>query len=108
MINFVSRTGLGLAVLVLLVTGCGGPKTVKISGKLLKNGSPMVVSESTYVTISFVPESKQGDGSDAKSYSAKFDQKTGTYQVELPAGNYRVMQVIALPATKGTLNAPSK
>ena len=45
------------------------------------------------------------------SHSAKFDQKSGTYTVELPAGSYRTMLVIALPAKKdggGKLNAPSR
>ena len=109
MLYSLSRTSFGLAVLAILITGCGGPKIVKINGKLLKNGTPMIVSEETYVTLSFIGESTKENNLDAKTYSAKFDQKSGTYSVELPAGNYRVMQIVALPATKeGKLNAPSK
>src|SRR5262249_21828528 len=93
------------------------PKTVKINGKVLKNGQAMVVSEDTYVTLSFIPEAKgpstpEGGDSTAKSYSAKVDQKTGTYSVELPPGQYRTKPIIVPPAkTKakpdGKLNAPT-
>ena len=97
----------GVALLCFVCTGCG-PKVVKVNGKLLKNGEPMVVSEDTYVTLSFIPETVAPNSETAKSHSAKFDQKTGTYSVELPPGKYRTMFVIALPAKKeGKLNAPS-
>jgi hypothetical protein len=108
MIAGLRRTCLALALLAIGFTGCS-PGLVNVKGKILKNGAPMVVSEDTYVTLSFIVESKETDNSDAKSYSAKFDQKTGTYTVDLPPGNYRTMFVVALPAKKeGQLNAPSK
>jgi hypothetical protein len=95
----------GLVLFVIALTGCS-PSSVKVNGKLLKNGSPMVVSEDTYVTLSFVPDPAPADG--AKSYSAKFDQKTGSYTVELPPGKYRTMLIVALPnKTPGKLNAPT-
>jgi hypothetical protein len=99
------RAALGLAVLALAPTGCS-PDTVRVRGKLIKDGNPMVVSKDTYVTLSFIPEKPPADGE--KSYSAKFDQETGSYTVELPPGKYRTMLVIALPnKTPGKLNAPT-
>lgn len=96
------RVAIGLA---FLLAGCS-PSPVVVKGRLLKDGSPMAVSEDTYVTISFVPETPPADG--AKSYTAKFDQKTGNYTVELPRGKYRTMVVIALPSKKqGKLNMPT-
>jgi hypothetical protein len=109
MLSSFRQIGFALPLFAFILTGCGGDKLVKVHGKLLKNGSAMAVSEDTYVTLSFVAESKKADQSDAKSYSAKFDQKTGTYTVELPAGSYKTMVAVALPAKKdGKLNAPSK
>jgi len=103
----VRTASIGLALLAITFTGCDSKKMVKVHGKLLKNSQPMVVSEDTYVTISFVLEAPQ-EGA-ANSHSATFDQKTGTYSVELPAGKYRTMVVIALPSKKdGELNAPNK
>lgn len=106
MISRVRGLTLGLAVAALACTGCGD-KVVKVTGKLLKNGQPMVVSEDTYVTLSFVPEGKEAAEGKASSHSAKFDPKTGTYTVALPPGKYRTMLVVALPPKKdGKLNAP--
>jgi hypothetical protein len=103
MIPVLRRTSLGLAFLGLAFAGCS-QSVVKVKGKLLKNGAPMVVSEDTYVTLQFVPE-KGGDNAAAKN--AKFDQKTGTYTVELPPGKYRTMIVVALPSKQpGKLSAP--
>lgn len=100
---------LGLFLLAFASTGCG-VKNVKINGKLLKNGQPMVVSEDTYVTLSFIPEQKATDGDEKQtSYSAKFEHKSGTYSVQMPAGKYRTMVVVVLPGRpnpKGKLNAP--
>lgn len=85
------------ALLALVCTGCSSPKVVKINGKLLKGGKPMVVSEDTYVTLSFIPQAKD-DSPGTTPYSAKFEQKSGTYSVQLPPGNYRTMVVIAPPS----------
>jgi len=99
------RFCLALGVLSLAFAGCS-PSVVKVNGKVLKNGAPMVVSKDTYVTLQFVPESASEDKAGAKS--ATFNQETGTYTVELPPGKYRTTLVIALPAKKdGKLNAPT-
>ena len=88
----------GLALAVLFAsTGCA-EKRVTVKGKLLKNGQPMVVSDETYVTISFVPEGAGEVSGTATASSAKFDQKTGTYTASLKPGKYRTMVVVALPA----------
>jgi len=86
---------LGLAVSALLIVGCGSP-AVTVSGKLLKNGQPMTVSADTYVTLSFIPDPTPSDDK-AKSYNANFDQKTGSYTVELPPGKYRTKLIIVPP-----------
>ena len=91
-------------LLLLFLAGCG-PKTVTVTGRIMKGGEPMKVSEDTYVTLSFIPDPKPPD-SQTSSYTAKFDQKSGTYRVQLPAGSYRTKLVIAYPAKPGELNAP--
>jgi len=95
---------LGLGLMLLLLAGCG-PKTVTVTGRVMKGGEPMKVSEDTYVTLSFIPDPKLPD-SQTTSYSARFDQKSGTYSVTLPAGSYKTKLVIAYPAKPGQLNAP--
>ncbi|HEX3149882.1 MAG TPA: hypothetical protein VHR66_17530 [Gemmataceae bacterium] len=99
---------LGFAALMLIFAGCDSSKpSVKVSGKVMKNGQPMIVGEDTYVTISFVLETSGANPNDAKSFSAKFDQKTGTYSVEVAPGNYRTTVVIAKPGSKdGKLSKP--
>lgn len=102
---------IGVLVLALACAGCGS-RTIKVSGTLLKDGKAMVVSEDTYVTLSFIPAVRTAKGKDDptnSSYSAKFVHKSGTYTVEMPPGTYKTMLVIAPPsgtAPKGKLNAP--
>ena len=106
MIACIRSVSIGLALLAVLFTGCNSQKNVKVNGKILKDGQPMVVSEDTYVTLSFV--AVVANQSEARSHSAKFDQKTGTYTVELPAGKYQTMFVMALPPKKaGEMSVPS-
>src|SRR5262245_60434819 len=101
-------TFLGLGLLAFAIAGCS-PSQVKISGKILKDGQPMIVSENTYVTLSFVPElTNKDDESKQSSYSAKFDHKSGSYTVELPAGKYKTTLIIVPPSKKqGELSKPS-
>jgi len=95
---------LGSALLVLLLAGCQ-PKTVKVTGTVLKDGKPMTVSAETYVTLSFIPDPKPSDDK-ATSYSATFDQKSGGYNVTLPPGSYRTMLIVVPPGKSGKINAP--
>ena len=81
---------------LLACTGCG-EKVVTVKGKLLKGGQPLVVSEDTYVTISFVPETASEKEGGPSAQSARFDPKTGTYTVDLKPGKYRTMVIVALP-----------
>jgi len=103
---------LGLTLLALALTGCGS-KNVKVHGKVLKDGKPMVVSEDTYVTVSFVPEGRPAAGTadpERSSYSAKFEPKSGSYTVQLPPGQYRTMLIVAPPKGKappGKVSAPA-
>jgi hypothetical protein len=85
---------LAVATLVWLlvlaaVPGCGVPKA-KVTGKLMKNGQPLKVSQDTYVTLIFSPDIENND----QTYPAKFNQETGGYEIELPAGKYRARYVI--------------
>jgi hypothetical protein len=103
------RIVLGLALLAFLLPGCGGPKVVKVQGKLFKNKKPLTFSPTTYVTLSFIPAGPEVAKEQISSHSAKFDHKTGAYSVSLPPGTYRVMVVIAppgAPSAEGKLNAP--
>lgn len=93
-----------LVLLAFAVNGCGSKKNVTINGTVLKGGKPMIVSERTYVTLSFIPEGK--DEEDRTSYNATFDQKSGTYTVDLPPGSYRTKLIIA-PPPSGSGGKPS-
>jgi hypothetical protein len=71
------------------VPGCGVDK-VKVTGKLMKNGQPLKVSQDTYVTLTFSPDIENND----QTYPAKFNHETGGYEIELPAGKYRTRCLI--------------
>jgi hypothetical protein len=97
----------GIVLLSLVSAGCS-PGPLKITGKIMKGGAPMIVSKDTYVTLSFIPE-EVDKNVQAKSYSAEFNHETGSYSVDLPPGKYRTMFVMAQPPKKeGELSAPSK
>jgi deoxyinosine 3'endonuclease (endonuclease V) len=84
------RLAVATVVLVLVaVPGCGVAKT-KVTGKLMKNGQPLKVSKDTYVTLTFAPDIENP----GQTYPAKFNQETGGYEIELPAGKYRARYVI--------------
>lgn len=97
--------GFSLACLLLMVVGCS-PSKVKITGKLLKGGKPLIVSKETYVTLQFLPESVSSESS-SNSYSATFDQQTGTFRLELPPGKYKTNFIMALPAKDGQMSKPT-
>lgn len=82
------------AVVALLATmqGCGVP-TVKVQGKLTKNGETFKVAKDTLVTLRFIPELAEGEAA-RPDHSVRFKQETGEYEVEMPAGKYRVSYVI--------------
>src|SRR5438128_1999530 len=84
-----------------IAPGCG-PKIVKITGKLVRDGQTLQVSPDTYVTIMFRPEAQGAE----RSYPAKFTHATGTYEVQLPAGKYNVSVSVLPPTQKGQKNPP--
>lgn len=101
-----------LAFAVLTLAGCGGAGEVNVSGRILKDGQPLIVVKEAYVTLSFVPgagsDGKEPDQGKLTSYPAKFDYATGSYSVRMPAGNYKTMFVFAPPPdprNPGKLNA---
>lgn len=69
--------------------GCEVAK-VKVTGKLMKNGQPLKVRQDTLVTLIFSPDTEKNE----QTYPAKFNQETGGYEIELPAGKYRARYVI--------------
>src|SRR5262245_58780036 len=77
---------LGTLTLVFCVCAAGcGPKTVKVSGRILKDGQPTTFTKKTYVTLKFIPDDGKGD-----TVGAKIDNEAGTYEVDLTPGRYRV------------------
>jgi len=90
---------LGLALLAFGVAGCS-PSSVTVKGRVLKGGNPMVVPKETYVTLMFFPEVADPTAPGTSSRSAKFDQQTGTYTVDLPPGKYRISLTVAEPPKK--------
>jgi hypothetical protein len=81
-----SLAALTLAGLILgALPGCGGSANrVKITGKFVKNGQPFEVSKGTYVTLTFADSEKDG------SYIANYSHASGTYEVTVPPGKYRL------------------
>ena len=91
---------LALALVAACLAGCS-PGVVTVKGKVLKGGAPMVVPKETYVTLAFLPEEvSDPKAAGVRSHSAKFDQATGTYSVELPPGKYKVSLTVARPPKK--------
>jgi hypothetical protein len=95
-----SRIRVGTALLLaFLLTGCGGPKSVKVRGKLLAKGEPLKVSRQTYVTIIFAPVNEDV----GQTHPATFNYDDGTYSVTVPEGNYKVKISVVPPDRKGPL-----
>jgi hypothetical protein len=90
------KCGFRVAVLTLVwlmvlaaLPGCQVAK-VKVTGKLMKKGQPLKVSQDTLVTLTFAPDIENS----GQTYPAKFNQETGGYEIELPAGKYRARCLI--------------
>ena len=45
-----------LLVVAVCVAGCDGVSNVRVTGNLMKNGQPFIVSRQTIVTLTFVPD----------------------------------------------------
>jgi hypothetical protein len=93
--------------LLIAVPGCG-PKKVKVSGRLVKNGAVQTYHEDQYITLQFVPVDT-GD-THVRSYPAKVNPTAGTYEVELLAGKYHISLFIAPPqgSKPGTALPPTR
>jgi hypothetical protein len=92
---------LGLLLAVVL-TGCGGPKIVKVKGKLTYQGQPLQVSNKTYVTITFAPVSDNA----GQTHPAKFTHADATFSVSMPPGKYRVGLLVAEPGGNPPISSP--
>ena len=82
-------------------TGCGGVKKVKVHGPVTRNGQPLKVPKTTLVTITFAPV----DQSTGQTFPAKFDYDQGTYEVTVPAGDYRASVLVA-PPKEAVISSP--
>jgi hypothetical protein len=76
-----------LVCVMAYVLGCDGSSKTKVSGKLLMNGKPLSVSKQTIVTLTFAPDVETKG---VQTTPAKYARETGTYEVELTPGKYRV------------------
>src|SRR5205823_13550785 len=101
---FLPRAACAVALVALLLCGCGGgaPKKIKVSGKFLKDGQPVTYTKETYVTLIFTPVIPPQLGNvpstiPATTYPAKVKAEAGTYEAEMPAGKYRVNLFILAP-----------
>ena len=91
-------------VLLAAVPGCGGDSSpIKITGKIIRNGQPIQVAKGTYVTVIFTPEEKTGS-----TFPAKFKYDTGTYEVILPPGKYRVMKCVVQEKDQDPVSSSQK
>lgn len=69
---------------LVLVLGCGGGKTVTVSGKLVL--PPKVkLAETDSIAVTFAPEDKDG-----KSASATVSPKDLTFNAQVPPGKYKI------------------
>jgi hypothetical protein len=89
----------GVALAVFALSGCS-PSSITVKGTIKKNGAPMVVSKDTMVTVMFSPQVSDDRAEGVKSHSAKFNQETGTYSVDLPPGKYKLSVSVAMPPQK--------
>ena len=75
---------LAWVVLAIPLVGCSASK-IKVHGKVTENGK-LFTDENTLISLTFVPDETPIQ----QTYPAKFTHATGTYEVEVPAGKYRV------------------
>jgi hypothetical protein len=101
-------------LLALLLSGCGKSK-LKPKGRLLKDGSPLVLKdEEEFVHIFFDPVVAEGEKHPGDRYAADYNRDDGTFVVigkdgtGLPPGKYRITIEHALRKNdllKGKFNA---
>lgn len=81
---------------ILLVSGCGGAKVVKVEGKLSQGGMPIELKKSAVIQIIFYPDS--ADEKNVTSFPADFDRESFTYKIAaVPVGKYKVSVVLLDP-----------
>jgi len=81
----------------VLLAGCGGPTHVTVRGSVKREGQPLKLADTTYVTITFSPAEVEGKDRPRSGYPAKFTHADASYTVTVPTGKYRVAAVIAEP-----------
>jgi hypothetical protein len=91
--------GLLLSFLLVAAPGCGARK-VRVTGHFTKKDTVQTFDEKDYVTLMFVPvDSAEGQ---QRSYSAKIDHASGSYEVEVLSGKYHISLYVPAPAPPGS------
>jgi hypothetical protein len=81
---------------ILVLSGCGGIKVVKVEGKFSQGGMPIVLKKSAVIQITFYPDST--DEKNVTSFPADFDRESFTYKIAaVPVGKYKVSVVLLDP-----------
>jgi hypothetical protein len=81
-------------VIAIAAVGCNSSKTIKVKGRMVKDGQPYIIGEKEGLRIFFAPETAPEGSYD--TYSALYDRSDGTFRVTgkdgegMPAGNYKI------------------
>jgi hypothetical protein len=82
-----------MALVALVVSGCGGEQKAKVKGRLVSNGQPMTFP-ATQVAVVFTPMGADGKPEPTKSFTCVVNED-GSFELnasggQLPTGNYQV------------------
>jgi hypothetical protein len=90
------------ALCLELGTGCkSGPAKVNITGKVVKNGEPLKVSDKGEIRVKFYSQNMEEETSRIRP--AIYNASDGTFQVkDIPVGKYRITveQIDPMPSNK--------
>jgi hypothetical protein len=101
---------LAMAFVLALSSGCSsGPPRVKVTGQLVKGGSPVKPDPNRSLRVIFVPEGVQGAA--LTTYPALITTETETFEVGgrdgngIPLGRYRVRLASSDPSPSARIEA---
>jgi hypothetical protein len=91
-----------LPLVVLLLAGCGAPKTYTVGGTVKRGGEKLTWPDGGTLLVIFMPE----DASKSDRYSAReTDTAASTYKITgIPAGRYKVAVQQFYPNEKTNFN----
>jgi hypothetical protein len=90
----ITRLSVMAVLIAITAVGCGSSSTIKVKGRLIKNGQPYIIEEKEGLRIFFTPEGVPQGAYD--TYSAQYDRTDGTFKVTgkdgegLPPGTYKI------------------